>query len=73
MYAFNTRERTDGPKRPHWGENKLNSKIKVKYKYLVDFRKLAGPVPLLLQVVLNNSACKAVLSSRGSPGLLKKS
>ncbi len=41
--------------RPYWGENRLKSKIKGKYKYLVDFWKLADPVPMLLQVVKRSS------------------
>ncbi len=39
MYVFNDRERTDGPKRPYWGENRLKCKIKGKYMYLVVFWK----------------------------------
>ncbi len=38
--------------RPYWGEN---SKIKGKYKYLIILRKLADPVPMLLQVVNGSS------------------
>ncbi len=38
-------------KRPYWGEYRLKSQIKGKYKYLVVFWKLAAPVPMLLQVV----------------------
>ncbi len=42
-------------KRPYWGENRLKSKIKSKYKYLVVFWMLADPVPMLLQVVNGSS------------------
>ncbi len=38
-------------KRPYWVENRLKSKIKGNYKYLVVLWKLADPVPMLLQVV----------------------
>ncbi len=37
MYVFNDRERTDCPKIPYWGENRLKSKTMGKYKYLIDF------------------------------------
>ncbi len=55
MYVFNDQERTDCPKIPYWGENKLKSKIKGKYKYPVVFWKLADPVPMLLQVINGSS------------------
>ncbi len=43
-------------KKPYWGENRLKSKIKVEYKYLVVFWKVADPVPMLLQVANGSSA-----------------
>ncbi len=42
-------------KRPYWGANRLKSKIKGKYEYLVVFWKLADLVPMLLQVVNGSS------------------
>ncbi len=63
-----------------WFATRLKSKIKGIYKYLVVLGKLAAPEPMLLQVVngssilvLNNSACKTVSSSTGSPGLINNS
>ncbi len=37
IYVFNDREWTDFPKRPFWGETKIKSKSKGKYKYQVVF------------------------------------
>ncbi len=54
MYLM-TRKMQIVQKRSYWGENKLKSKIKGKYKYLVVFWKLAYPVPMLLQVVNGSS------------------
>ncbi len=47
-------------KRPYWGENRLKSKSKGKYKYLVIFWKLAAPIPMLLQVVNGSNTCMHV-------------
>ncbi len=41
--------------RPYWGESRLKSKIKGKYKNLVVFWKLADPAPMLLQVVTGSN------------------
>ncbi len=42
-------------RRQHWGENRLKSKNKGKYKYQVVFWKLTDPVPMTLQVVNGSS------------------
>ncbi len=54
MYLMTGKGRI-APKRPYRGENRIKSKIKGKYKYLVIFWRLAAPVPMLLQVVNGSS------------------
>ncbi len=48
---------------PYWGENRLKSKIKGKYKYLVFFGKIANLVPMLLQVVNSSSTKELCMQS----------